>query len=100
MGSKIHDSGQTDQQGILFPPFFFFNLTLFLCCTEVNFFMGYDLLQNKLGGPVGSAKPFETEGFQGLLCSEFLVQALATRKLNKVIFVMVQISSEKIQKTL
>lgn len=45
-------------RGFCFPSFFFFNLTLFLCYTEVNFFMGYDLLQNKLGGPVGFVKTF------------------------------------------
>lgn len=82
-------------RGLCFSSFFFFNLTLFLCYTEANFFMGYDLLQNKLGGPVGFVNPFETEQLQGSLCSAFLVEALATRKPNKVIFVMAQISSVK-----
>lgn len=57
--------------------FLFFNLALFLCCTGVSFFMGYDLLQSKLGGPLGFLKSLRSTWPQGLLCSKFLEETEA-----------------------
>lgn len=39
--------------------------------------MGYDLLQNKLGGPLGFLMSLRRTWPQGLLCSKFLEQTEA-----------------------
>lgn len=39
--------------------------------------MGYDLLQSKLGGPLGFLKSLRSTWPQGLLCSKFLEQTEA-----------------------
>lgn len=39
--------------------------------------MGYDLLQSKLGGPLGFLNSLRSTWPQGLLCSKFLEQAQA-----------------------